>query len=258
MKRSFTFLGTGTSQGIPVIGCDCDVCRSSDPKDKRLRVAGLVTFGEHRISVDAGPDFRQQMLSQNVKSLEAILLTHEHNDHIIGLDDIRPLYFRQKVDMPVYGLERVLAEVRERFSYFFLENRYPGVPRIELHPISKETTFFIQGMPIVPIEVMHGKMPIMGYRFGDLVYITDAKSISEEETKKIIGCKTLIINALHHRVHHSHFNLDEALAFIEKVQPERAWLTHMSHIMGLHHQVNPKLPQNVSLAYDGLTIDFVC
>ena len=256
MKRKFTFLGTGTSQGIPVIGCQCAVCQSLNPKNKRLRVAGLISYGSHRVVIDAGPDFRQQMLAQKVNALDAILLTHEHNDHIIGLDDIRPFYFIQKTDMPVYGLERVLAEVKERFSYFFAEKPYPGVPRIAMHPITKHDFFELNGLPIQAIEIMHGLMPILGYRFDELVYITDAKYISEDETKKIIGCKTLIVNALHHEEHHSHFNLEEALAFIEKVKPERAWLTHMSHIMGTHEEISSQLPQNVKLAFDGLSIEF--
>lgn len=256
MKRKFTFLGTGTSQGIPVIGCQCAVCQSPNPKNKRLRVSGLISDGVHRIVIDAGPDFRQQMLAQKVNRLDAILLTHEHNDHIIGMDDIRPFYFMQKTDMPVYGLQRVLTEVKKRFSYFFAEKPYPGVPRIEMYPITKDEAFFLDNLCIQPIEVMHGKMPILGYRFDDLVYITDAKYISEDETKKMAGCKTLIINALHHHVHHSHFNLEEALAFVEKVKPDMAWLTHMSHLMGDHEEISKQLPQNVRLAYDGLSIEF--
>ncbi len=256
MKRSFTFLGTGTSQGIPVIGCDCEVCHAKDPKDTRLRSAGLVTIGNKNIVIDTGPDFRQQMLTQKVKSIEAILFTHEHNDHIIGLDDIRPFYFRQKKDVPVYGLERVLSEVKNRFDYFFKEKPYPGVPRILLNPIKKEDSLSIAGQSIQPIEVRHGQLPILGYRFDNLVYITDAKTISDDQLKKIINCDILILNALHHFKHHSHLNLEEAIEFVNAVNPKKAWFTHMSHMMGKHSNISKSLPSHIQFAYDGLIIDF--
>jgi len=252
----FTFLGTGTSQGIPVIGCTCKVCKSTDPRDKRFRTSGLLEVDGVNLVIDTGPDFRMQMLHWGPEHLDGILITHEHNDHIIGLDDIRPFYFMQQKDIPVYGLSRVLAEAKERFSYFFAENPYPGVPRIAIHPITKEDQIEMNGLSIQPIEVMHGQMPILGYRIDDLVYITDAKYISDDEAKKIAGCKILIINALHHHVHHSHFNLEEALAFVETVRPDIAWLTHMSHIMGDHDEISKQLPQNVKLAFDGLFFEF--
>ena len=196
------------------------------------------------------------MLAQKNHSLDAILLTHEHNDHIIGLDDIRPLFFRRKADMPVYGLKRVLDDVKVRFEYCFLDSPYPGVPRLALNTITKDSSFSIAGLDIQPIEVMHGHLPILGFRFDNLVYLTDAKYVSEEEIKKIAGCEILIVNALHQHEHHSHFNLEESLAFVEKVQPQRTFFIHMSHIMGKHETISQILPKNIALAYDGLQIDF--
>ncbi len=256
MKRSFTFLGTGTSQGIPVIGCDCETCLSKDAKDNRLRSSGLLTIGAKNIVIDTGPDFRQQMLTHKVKTIEAILFTHEHNDHIIGLDDIRPFYFRQKKDVPVYGLDRVLREVKSRFDYFFKEKPYPGVPRILLNPIKKEDTITIAGQCIQPIEISHGQLPILGYRFDNLVYITDAKTISDDQLNKIKNCDILIVNALHHFKHHSHLNLEEAIDFVKAVNPKEAWFIHMSHLMGKHINISKLLPNHIKFAYDGLKIAF--
>jgi len=252
---TITILGSGTSQGVPIIGCDCAVCQSKDPRDKRLRVSILISKEDKNIVVDVGPDFRQQMLRAKVKNLEAVLLTHEHNDHIIGLDDVRPFNFRAWSDMPVYATDRVQKELKTRFAYIFAENPYPGAPMLELHTITKEKTFEVEGIEIIPIEVMHGKLSVLGFRIGDFTYLTDMKTIAEEELEKVKGSKVLVLNALHHNVHHSHLNLKEALEFIKLVQPEEAYLTHVSHRMGLYEEVSKNLPENVYLAYDGLKLE---
>lgn len=249
-----TFLGTGTSQGVPIIGCDCEVCNSDDFRDKRLRVSILVQYKNTTVVIDSGPDFRQQMLRAGVKKLDAVLITHEHNDHIIGLDDVRPFNFMNHTDMPVYAVERVHKELRERFDYIFKENPYPGAPMIKQISISKNEKFHIGDLEVIPIEVMHGELPVIGFRFGDFTYLTDVKTISEEEIKKVSDSKILVLNALHHNVHHSHLNLTEALELIEKLKPEKAYLTHISHRMGLYESVSKDLPSNVELAYDGLEL----
>ncbi len=250
-----TILGTGTSQGIPVIGCDCEVCLSSNPKDKRLRTSILVSHQNKNIVVDVGPDFRQQMLRANIENVHAVLLTHEHNDHIIGLDDVRPLNFRYNKNMPIYATEQVQADLKNRFSYVFAENPYPGAPRLELHTIVKDTPFEIENIPIIPIETMHGNLPVLGFRFGDFTYLTDAKTFTNKELGKIKGTKTLVLSALHREPHHSHLSLTEALELIKILQPEQTYLTHLSHRMGLATTVEKLLPQGVSLAYDGLIIN---
>lgn len=251
---TFTFLGTGTSQGVPIIGCDCEVCTSSDPRDNRLRTSLLVTHEGRNVVIDVGPDFRQQMLRAKVKRLDAVVLTHEHNDHIIGLDDVRPFNFLQNEHMPLLGTKPVLQEVRQRFSYIFEKNPYPGAPMIAPKPISKADDFTVAGIPFQPIEVMHGNLPVLGFRINDFAYLTDMKTIDEVEKQKLAGVKTLVLNALHHAWHHSHLNLEEALAFIEEIKPEQAWLTHISHRMGLHEAVSKQLPKGVGLAWDGLVV----
>ena len=250
-----TLLGTGTSQGVPVIGCDCEVCASTDPRDNRLRSSALLNHDDTNIIIDSGPDFRQQMLRARVRHVNGILLTHEHNDHVIGLDDVRPFNFSTGHPMAVYALPRVAEQVRRRFEYIF-GDPIPGAPRIELIPIDKDTQFCIGNLNIQPIEIMHGRMPILGFRFGDMTYLTDVKTVPETEKDKIRGTKYLITSALHHRQHPVHMNIEEALAFIADVKPEQAWLTHISHSMGLAKDVEKQLPPGVSLAYDGLEIEF--
>ncbi len=256
LKGTLTILGSGTSQGIPVIGCDCEICRSTNPKDKRLRTAALISFKNHNIAIDCGPDFRTQMLQQNVNSLQAVLLTHEHNDHIIGLDDVRPFNFMTRQDMPIYATKAVIQNVVSRFAYIFDQKPYPGAPRLIMKEINKNQVLQFDDLKIQPIEVIHGKIPVLGFRMGSLAYVTDAKTINSVEKSKLEGLDTLILNALHHNPHHSHLNLEEALELIEVLQPRQAFLTHVSHRMGLHEQVNQQLPAHIQLCYDGLELDF--
>jgi phosphoribosyl 1,2-cyclic phosphate phosphodiesterase len=249
------FLGTGTSQGIPVIGSDHPVCASPDYKDKRLRVSVWVTWEDNSIVIDCGPDFRQQMLSSGCPKLDALLFTHEHADHTAGLDDIRPFFFKQKNDIPVYAHQRVLDNLKRRFDYIFeSENKYPGAPSVQTFVVNNNEHFTIGGTEIIPIEVDHANLQIFGYRIQDFVYLTDVKSISDTEIEKLKGVKVLVVNALREQPHHSHFSLQDALDFIHLVQPERAYLTHISHMLGFHEEVQQRLPKNVFLAYDNLKI----
>ncbi len=248
-----TFLGTGTSQGVPVVACNCEVCCSDDSKDKRLRSSLLLEISGQNLVIDAGPDFRQQMLREKVGALRAILLTHEHVDHIFGLDDIRAYNWIQKNPMEIYAEERVQQAIKRIFSYVFADFKYPGIPKMCLRDVNN-TPFAVDAIQVVPIRSYHHKLPVFGYRIGDLTYITDTNFIPEEEMEKVFGSKILIINALQKKKHISHFNLAEALKIIERVKPGRAFLTHISHNMGLHARVQQELPENVYLAYDGLAI----
>lgn len=248
-----TFLGTGTSQGIPIIGSEHPVCLSEDAKDKRLRVSILITWNDLNVLIDCGPDFRQQMLANNIKKLDAIFYTHEHNDHTAGLDDIRPFFFRQG-DIPVYAHQRVLKALRKRFDYIFTtENKYPGAPGVIEHVIDNKP-FNFHGLTVTPIEFMHNRLQVFGFRMEDFAYLTDIKTIEEDEVEKLRDLNILVVSALRLEPHHSHFNLEEALKFIEKVQPKKAYLTHISHMLGFHEDVEKKLPKNVHLAYDNLKI----
>ncbi len=251
-----TFLGTGTSQGVPLIGCHCEVCSSNDKKDKRLRTSCLIESKKGTIiSIDSGPDFRQQMLTYNVDRLDAILITHSHRDHISGLDDVRSYNYLQDIEMPLYGNKIALKEIKSAFSYAFSQTKYPGLPCFKLCNIDKDQKFNVKELEITPIEVMHYKLPILGYRIENFAYITDGKTISEKEQKKLEGVDFLVLNALRKEEHFSHFTLSEALALIEKINPKQAYLTHISHNLGLNKEVEKELPSNVSLAYDGLTIE---
>ena len=248
-------LGTGTSQGIPVIGCHCAVCRSNDPKDKRLRTSVLVRSDTTTIVIDVGPDFRQQMLREQIEQVDALLLTHEHNDHVSGLDDVRPYNFMTRRDMPVFGLDRVLDELKVRFRYIFDDNPYPGAPRIKAIPLEPYLPFHVGDLQIVPLTIHHGSLDIFGYLFPHFAYLTDVKAIPDRSLELIKGIDVLIISALHHKPHHSHINLEEALHYIERIQPKSCYLTHMSHEMGLHASNQSTLPSQVSFAYDGLEIN---
>jgi len=249
-----TLLGTGTSQGVPVVGCECDVCKSTDPRDNRLRTAAFVQTGNVNILIDTGPDLRMQLLREHITRVDAILLTHEHKDHLAGLDDIRPIYFMKQEPMDIYALQRVLNVIRKDFDYAFKPNPYPGVPSLQLTPI-RDDTFTIRNVEIKPIHVRHLTLPILGYRIGKFAYITDASFISESELNKLKGLDVLVLNALGINKHYSHFNLEEALNIIRILQPKRALLTHVSHRMGLYEEVQKTLPDNVTLGYDGLTVE---
>lgn len=249
-----TFLGTGTSQGVPVIACTCEVCRSLDYRDKRLRSSVLVETPEFQIIIDTGPDFRQQMLRERVSRLDAVLFTHAHKDHTAGMDDIRSFNFLQKKEMPVFGQSHTMDQLKAEFSYIFSDNKYPGIPQVSLNPITNEP-FEINGREIIPIEVMHHKLPVFGFRIGDFTYITDANFISDEEKEKIKGSEVLVLNALQKTEHISHFTLDEAIALADELKPKKAYFTHISHKLGLHGAVSKELPENVYLANDGFVIE---
>lgn len=249
-----TFLGTGTSQGIPIIGCRCAVCSSVDFRDKRLRTSIHIEIEGKSFIIDAGPDFRQQVLRERIVNLDALIFTHEHKDHTAGLDDVRGFNYLQHRNLPIYGTQRVLNQLKKEFAYAFADIKYPGVPLIDLFEIENKK-FQIEGVDIMPIEVHHHFLPVLGYRFQDFTYITDAKSIADFEIEKIKGTKVLVLNALQKNPHLSHFTLEEALQMVELIQPQTTYLTHLSHHMGLHRLVEKELPPNVKIAYDGLKLN---
>lgn len=253
MKIIFT--GTGTSQGVPVIGCRCEVCQSTDSKDKRLRTSAYVELnnGMH-ISIDSGPDFRQQMLRANVEKLHGVLFTHEHKDHVAGMDDVRSFNYLMRRDVDILATTNVLKALQREFHYVFDKDPYPGVPRINVIPITADP-FDYHGQRIIPIQVMHYKMPVLGFRINDFTYITDANYISEAEKEKAKGSDVLVLNALRRESHISHFNLQEALDLVAELKPKQAYFTHISHLLGKHETVSEELPENVQLAYDGLTLE---
>lgn len=251
---TITFLGTGTSQGIPVIGSGHPVCESTNPKDKRLRVSVLVQWERYTIIIDCGPDFRQQMLRENVTRLDGVLLTHEHSDHVAGIDDIRPFYFKQG-DIPFYAQSRVFNALHKRFEYIFeTKNKYPGAPTITEIAIDKEISFDLFGKVVIPIEAYHADLPVLGFRIDNFTYMTDVKTIADIEIEKIKGTEVLVINVLRVDSHNSHLNVAEALELIEAIKPKTTYFTHISHMLGFHDEVEAMLPENVHLAYDTLKI----
>lgn len=251
-----TFLGTGTSQGIPVIGSTHPVCLSDDPKDKRLRVSVLLQWEENAYVIDCGPDFRQQMLRVNCTHLDGVLLTHEHSDHTAGLDDIRPFFFRQG-DISFYAEPNVFKALYKRFAYIFeTENKYPGAPTIAEHVVDVEESFWIGGKQVTPIRVFHGTLPVLGYRIDNFAYLTDVKTIPEAMFSKLANLDVLVISALRVEPHSTHLNLEEAIAMVDQIKPKKAYFTHISHLLGFHEQVSKDLPENVYLAYDNLTLSF--
>jgi phosphoribosyl 1,2-cyclic phosphate phosphodiesterase len=247
-----TFLGTGTSQGVPVIACDCNTCTSSDEHDKRLRTSVLIETKETTLLIDAGPDFRQQMLREHVVKLDSILLTHEHKDHIGGLDDVRAFNYKSQDAVDIWAEERVQKAVKKEYSYVFSDYQYPGIPKMRLNNIP-DNSFNINGIQVEPIRVFHYRLPVFGFRIGNFAYITDANYIPEESKEKLIGVKYMVINALRKEKHISHFTLREAIDLLHEISPKKAFITHISHQMGLHADVSAELPAGIMLAYDGLS-----
>ena len=253
MNLKLTFLGTGTSQGIPLIGCTCDVCVSSDHRDKRLRTSVLIESENTRVVIDTGPDFRAQMLREKVKKLDAVIFTHEHKDHISGLDDVRAFNYINKKKIPVYASERVQTALKREYAYIFSDEKYPGIPEIEINTIN-DTPFYIGNLCIEPINVLHYKLPVKGFKINNLVYITDANFISETEKSKLKDLDVLILNALRREPHVSHFTFQEAQELVNELKPKKAYFVHMSHQLGKHMHVTKELPENIELAFDGLQI----
>lgn len=249
-----TFLGTGTSQGVPVIACDCMVCLSQDTRDNRLRTSILIQTETTSVVIDTGPDFRQQMLRERVDGLDAVVFTHEHKDHVAGMDDVRAFNYKQRNDMDVYATIRVQEALKREYPYVFADLKYPGVPQVKLHTIDAKNIFRIGDITLQPIEVMHYKLSVLGFRINDFVYITDANFISNKEKEKMKGCNKLVINALRKTKHISHFTLEEAVSLSQEVDAKQTYLTHISHLMGTHESVSKELPEGVKIAYDGLSL----
>lgn len=251
----FQLLGTGTSQGVPVIGCDCPVCLSDNPKDNRFRTAAYISNGETHLLIDTGPDLRMQLLGANISNIHGVLMTHEHNDHVAGIDDLRPINFLHRRSIPIYAEKRVSDQLGKSFQYIFDDKyHYPGKPRLTREEITVDP-FMIGSIRVIPIRVMHGHLPILGYRFADIAYLTDVKTIPESEFDKLAGLNYLFLSALHHHPHHSHLNLEEALEVIKLIRPKQTFLTHCSHRMGLFEDIEKQLPEHVNLGYDGLLVE---
>ena len=250
-----TFLGTGTSSGVPIIGCTCPVCRSLDPRDQRLRTAVHIAAEGRSVVVDAGPDFRQQMLRARIDTLDALLFTHEHKDHTAGLDDVRAYNFRQRQALPVFAEPRVLAQLQREFAYVFAAHKYPGVPQLTLHPIERDDApFDVLGLPVQPLRALHHQLPVLGFRVGGFAYLTDANHIGPETMQQLRGADVIVLNALRREPHISHFTLAEAIDILTELRPKRAFLTHISHQLGTHREVEAELPPWLRLGYDGLKI----
>lgn len=249
-----TFLGTGTSQGIPVIACNCDVCNSVDYRDIRTRTSIHIEVNNQSFVIDTGPDFRSQILRERILTLDAVIFTHQHRDHTAGLDEIRSFNFKQKADMPIFASKSVIKQLKEDFAYIFSDSKYPGLPKIDCNEISN-VDFTIGPTTFSPIQVMHHKLPVFGFRINDFTYITDANHIPEEEKPKIYGSKVLVLNALQIKPHISHYNLEEAIDVVNELQPDKAYFTHISHNLGFHKHVESMLPNHIQLAYDGLKLE---
>lgn len=255
MPIKVTFLGTGTSQGVPLIGCRCAVCTSTDPLNKRLRSSIKIESDNKCFVIDSGPDFRQQMLRTDTRTLDALIFTHEHKDHIAGMDDIRAYNYTQNKAIDVFASEQVQVALRREYQYIFSDFKYPGIPEINLHTIDKDHSFDVFGTTFIPIEVLHYKLPVLGFRVGDFTYITDANFISDREKEKIKGSKVLVLNALRKEKHISHYTLNEAIELVKELDVPKAYFTHISHQLGLHNEVNNSLPDGMHLAYDGLQVE---
>jgi phosphoribosyl 1,2-cyclic phosphate phosphodiesterase len=249
------FLGTGTSQGIPVIGCKCDTCSSDNPKDERLRTSVHVVYNDVHVQIDTGPDFRTQLLRNELTHVDAVLFTHEHQDHIAGLDDVRPIIFKTGSAMSIYAQDRVIKRIRKVYDYAFEEQPYPGAPRIIAHQINHKP-FYINGVEVIPVPVVHGQLPILGFRIGNMAYITDTNLIPDESLTLLKGLDVLILDALHHREHFSHFTLEQAILQAKEIGAKQTYFIHMSHHMGTHESVEKQLPRGMNLAYDGLELQF--